>query len=332
MSGNHESTLGPMLFDPVYKDYPWGGRTLERYGRKLPPGIVAESWDVAAHPNGSSIVRNGPMAGKSLSEVFAQAGVDLVGERNRTAVERGRFPLLIKLLDANEWLSVQVHPDDGYAMVHEGEPGKTEMWVVLEAREDAHLIYGFSEPRSRATYAADIAAGTSDAPLHRMTVKRGDVIFVAPGTVHALGPGIVVAEIQQNSDSTYRIHDWGRGRQLHIEKALDVIEFGLVNAEPARPVVLLDDQAMGVEQLVTNRYFEVERLKMPVGGAFFGLAEGETFEVFGVLEGRARLEWDGEPVIAEAVDWVLVPADLGEFQVVAEADSTLLRVFVVDEP
>lgn len=325
-----ETALSPLTFSPVFKDYPWGGRNLERFGRHLPPGIVAESWDIAAHPNGSSTVRQGPLQGASLPDLVRLWGERLLGERNADALAQQRFPLLIKLLDANQWLSIQVHPDDTYAGAHEGDLGKTEMWVVLEAGSDAKLIYGFKEPTDRERYATAIAAGRGADPLFLLPVQAGDVLFVPPGTIHALGPGIVVAEIQQNSDTTYRVYDWGRDRPLHIEKSLDVLDYGLVAGAAVEPIPLLVDASLRVDLLVACPYFQVERLTVPAGGAFFGLAEGETFEIFGVLSGHAIVEWDGEPVELDAVDWVLIPAELGEFQVVASEPSVILRVFVPD--
>lgn len=320
--------LYPLTFTPVFKDYPWGGRNLERLGRTLPEGIVAESWDVAAHPNGSSIVNAGALQGKSLTEVMDELGVALVGDRSEAALAANKFPLLIKLLDANAWLSVQVHPNDDYAMKHEGEWGKTEMWVVLHAEPGAELIYGFQPGVTRARYAQEIAEGRAGDSLHRLPVKVGDVIFVRTGSVHALGPGIIVAEIQQNSDTTYRIYDWGRPRPIHIEQSLDVLNFDLVQPGPTSPITMLDDEGMKVEQLVSCEYFQTERLTLPAGGEFFGLCDGDTFEIFGVLQGKATVQWDGQPVVLNAVNWVLIPADLGEFQVVAEEKSVLLRVFV----
>jgi mannose-6-phosphate isomerase len=320
--------LTPLTFTPVFKDYPWGGRNLAQFGRTLPEGIVAESWDVAAHPNGSSPVRSGPLAGKLLTEIMAMWGESLLGARNLEALESGRFPLLIKLLDAQRWLSVQVHPDDAYAYAHEGEPGKTEMWVVLKAAPGAELLYGFRQPMTADAYQRAVEEGRSDEPIYRLPVRVGDVIFVQPGTIHALGEGIVVAEIQQNSDTTYRIYDWGRDRPVHIQKSLEVLNFDLVQPQAATPVTLLHDDGMRIELLASCPYFQTERLTLPDGGAFFGLADGESFEIFGVLEGAARVEWEGEPVQVHAVDWVLVPAELGEFQVVAEGPAVLMRIFV----
>ncbi len=323
--------LYPLTFDPIFKDYPWGGRTLaERFDRALPEGIVAESWEIAAHPNGSSTVRSGALAGLPLTAVQERWGEALVGSNSRRGMEMGRFPLLVKLLDAQRWLSVQVHPDDAYGLAHEGEPGKTEMWVVLHAEPGAELIYGFRAGVTRAGYAAEIEAGRSAEPLHRLAVRKGDVLFVPAGSVHALGPGIVVAEIQQNSDTTYRIYDWGRPRPLHIAQALDVLNFDLVAPAATRPM-LIEENGLRREELARCPYFVTERLALPAGGRFAGACTGETFEIWGVMEGVAEVQWAGAPVTLSAVDWALLPAALGNFALVATsaaAPATLLRVTV----
>jgi mannose-6-phosphate isomerase len=321
--------LYPMTFDPVFKDYPWGGRNLETlFGRSLPPGIVAESWDVAAHPNGSSTINNGPLAGKTLPEVMDMLGVALVGEHNARALDQRRFPLLVKLLDCNRWLSIQVHPNDAYGLAHEGEWGKTEMWVVLYAEPGAELIYGFAAGMTKEKYAAVIGGEQSTDGLYRLQVKQNDVIFVPSGAVHALGPGIVVAEIQQNSDTTYRIYDWARPRPLHIRQALDVLDFSLIEPEPVSPKLMVDDEGFKVEQLVACPYFETERLAMPAGYEFFGLCDATTFELWGAIGGKATIYSDAEPVTLSAVQWALLPAEMGEFQVQADEDAVLLRVYV----
>ncbi|MBE2237535.1 MAG: class I mannose-6-phosphate isomerase [Caldilineaceae bacterium] len=318
----------PLTFDPVFKDYPWGGRNLAtKLGRTIPDGIVAESWDIAAHAHGSSVVNTGALAGKTLPEVQALLGEALLGDRNTQALAAGKFPLLIKILDANRWLSVQVHPDDAYALSHEDEPGKTEMWVVLHADAGAELIYGFAPGMTRAHYAEVIGTDASVDSLHRVPVKPGDVIFVPSGTVHALGPGIMVAEIQQNSDSTYRIWDWGRPRPLHLEKSLDVLNFSQVQPGPATPIVLLDEEGLRIEQLVRCPYFETERITLPAGHQYYGLCDGSTFEIWAVLQGKTTLDADATSLTLQAVQWALLPAELGEYQISAEEDAVLLRVF-----
>jgi mannose-6-phosphate isomerase len=316
----------PLTFAPVFKDYPWGGRNLAtRLGRTIPDGIVAESWEIAAHPNGSSTIANGPLHGATLQAAMAAWGVDLVGSRNAEALAEGHFPLLIKLLDANRWLSVQVHPADAYAREHEGESGKTEMWVVVHAEPGAELIYGFRRGVTRDAFAMAIEAGDTEHYLHRVGVQAGDVIFVPTGAIHALGPGILVAEIQQNSDTTYRIYDWGRPRPLHIEKALDVLDFALVEPSPLQPT-LLPDAPVPVEVIGESKYFRTERLTLAAGQSWMGQTDETTLEIWGVLSGEATLLWDGEPIPLPAVSWVLIPASLGDFMASAARDSVLLRV------
>ena len=323
--------LYPLTFDPIFKEYVWGGRNLaEKLGRALPDGIVAESWDIAAHPNGSSMVNAGSLQGKTLGEVMALWGEALVGSNSQQALELGKFPLLIKLLDANRWLSVQVHPDDAYGLAHEQEFGKTEMWIVLHAEPGAEIIYGFLPGVPPERYAQEIAAERAADSLQRLPVKKGDVIFVPAGAIHALGPGIIVAEIQQNSDTTYRIYDWGRPRPIHLEQALDVLDFAMVMPGPVQPRTLIKEDGLHVEQLVVCPYFETNRITLPPDNAFYGVCDGATFELWGVLEGSATIEWSGEPVTLSSVAWALLPADLGEFQVIAEEQSTLLRVIVPD--
>lgn len=316
----------PLTFDPVFKEYPWGGRNLaEKLGRPIPTGVVAESWEIAAHPNGSSIVNRGPLAGKSLTEVQKVLGLALLGARNETALRRGKFPLLVKLLDANAWLSVQVHPDDEYAESHADEWGKTEMWVVLHAQPGAEIIFGFKPGVTRERFAQAIADGRTEEWLHRLPVGVGDVIFVPSGMIHALGPGLIVAEIQQNSDVTYRVFDWGRDRPLHIEDALAVIDFSQIEPGVVEPVMLVDDQALRVEQIASCDYFEIERIALPAGSSFYGLCDGDTFEIWGLLSGEVTLTWAGEPLTLTGVTWVLLPAELGEFQISSEQESHLLR-------
>ena len=330
-----EAAVYPLIFLPVFKDYPWGGRNLAtRLGREIPDGIIAESWEIAAHPNGSSTVANGPLAGQTLPEVQAAWGEALVGRRNRYALEQGRFPLLIKLLDAHRWLSVQVHPPDAYALAHEGDFGKTEMWVVLHAEVGAELIYGFSQAVSREQFAQAIATGDTERFLHRVPVVAGDVIFVPTGAIHALGPGIIVAEIQQNSDTTYRIYDWGRPRPIHVEQALAVLDFDLIAPGVLQPEAV-ENGAAATELIGQSRYFRTERIQLAADAVYTGDLNGETFEIWGVMQGEVALaakqgrNTDGAtdaPLTLDAVSWALLPATLGQFQLRARRDSVLLRV------
>ncbi len=326
-SPNPQSPIYPLTFDPVFKDYVWGGRNLaDKLGRVIPDGIVAESWEIAAHPDGSSVVNNGPLAGLTLPQVQAQLGEALIGRNNQQMLKMERFPLLIKLLDANRWLSVQVHPDDAYGLANEDDLGKTEMWVVLHAEPGAELIYGFKKGVKRETFETAIQFGEVEDWLHRVPIETGDVIFVPAGTIHALGPGAIVAEIQQNSNTTYRIYDWGRPRPIHVEQALDVLSFGLVEPGPLRPSVIRESDGVHVELIGHCSYFETHRLMMDSGATFSNTCNGDTFEIWAVLSGSATVRWTGDPVEVDAVGWVLLPAALGAYTIEANTESTLLRV------
>jgi mannose-6-phosphate isomerase len=324
--------LYPLTFDPIFKDYPWGGRALgTRLGRAIPDGIVAESWEVAAHASGTSTVNAGPLAGRTLLEVLGQWGEALAGKHSAADLAQGRFPLLIKLLDANRWLSVQVHPNDDYARAHGGDLGKTEMWVILAAEPGAEVIYGFRAGVDRTSFIQAVEAGASERWLHRLTVQAGDVVFVPAGAIHALGPGLLVAEIQQNSDTTYRIYDWGRPRPLHLAHALDVLDFGLVEPEPVQPQPV-PGATVATEVIGECAYFRTERLRLAQGERYTGVCDGATFEIWGVIEGATEVIWQGEPVRCAAVGWMLLPAALGEFAIQATRDSVLLRVIRPEAP
>ncbi len=321
-------SLYPLTFQPVLKSYPWGGRKLATHlGRELPPGKVAESWEISAHPNGPTRVAHGPAANRTLAELFAEWGEALVGSRNAAALERGRFPILIKLLDAAEWLSVQVHPDDAYALEHENDLGKTEMWVVLDAEPGAELILGFRPDVEPELFAQAVATGRADDWLHRVPVETGDVFFLLPGTIHAIGPGILLTEIQQSSDITYRVYDWNRGaddRPLHLSHALEVLDFGAT--EPGAVWTSSEDGENGDQLLASCAYFETQRLRLSPGATVEGRCDGSTFEAWAVLEGTTRLEWDGDPLDLDAVQWLLLPAAMGEYRFTARGEATLLRV------
>ncbi len=322
----------PMLFEPVLKDYLWGGRNLARLGRTLPAqGVIGESWEIAAHDDGTTIVVNGDYAGQPLTQVQAQLGLDLIGTRNAWALARGKFPLLIKLLDAAQPLSVQVHPDDDYALAHEGnELGKTEMWVVLAARPGAELILGVTRRATRAALREALLAGQPEAYLHRIAVQAGDHVCVPAGTLHAILDGLLIAEIQQNSNTTYRVFDWNRRgpdglpRALHIDKALDVIDFQAV--EPAVKHATLVEQGDGWrrELLCRNPYFVTERFELDAGVTYAGHCDGSTLEIWGVIAGAATV--GGQALTA--VRFALLPAALGEFTVATAHGATLLRTYV----
>jgi mannose-6-phosphate isomerase len=324
-----------MLFEPVLKDYIWGGRTLETLGRTLPPeGPIAESWEIAAHKDGTSAVSNGLYAGMPLTEVQADLGLELIGSNNAWALERDKFPLLIKLLDASRPLSVQVHPRDDYALAHEGnELGKTEMWVVLAAEPGAELILGVKEGTTPQAFRQGVLDGKLEPYLHRVPVKKGDHVCVPAGTLHAIMDGILIAEIQQNSNTTYRVYDWnrmgadGQPRPLHIDKALDVINFDQVKPSLEPAALISEENGVRRERLCANEYFVTERLTMEEGTVFSGENNGRSLEIWGIIEGTVTVN----DVPLEAIKFTLLPAAMGAFSVTASTPATLLRTYVADK-
>ncbi|HOE70950.1 MAG TPA: class I mannose-6-phosphate isomerase [Brevefilum sp.] len=324
--------LYPLFFEPVLKHYLWGGRNLEKIGRVLPVNQkVAESWDISSHTDGMTTVRNGQFAGKKLPDLLHLLGNSLVGSRNMWAVERGIFPLMVKLLDAEERLSIQVHPDDAYAQKHEGqnELGKAEMWVILNAKPGAAIIYGFSEEINPEKFREAIKTGSVESYLNVLPVKTGDHICVSPGTLHAILEGVLLAEIQQNSNITYRVYDWGRiddqenVRTLHIDKALDVINFQQVNEPLSLPKVIEKDPHYLLETLCHNPYFTVERFSFGQTSEYSGRCNGSTMEIWGVIQGCAVI--NGE--MMDTVTFCLLPACLGEFCFQVKPGTQMLRVY-----
>ena len=224
--------LTPLKFRAVYKDYLWGGECLKDYGKVDPAGKrVAESWEVAHHPNGESIVREGEHEGKSLGELLETYGRDLVGSLAREQ-DLKKFPLLIKLIGAQQNLSVQVHPNDEQAKrLRPGEYGKNEMWVIVKPPSTGSLIAGVKPEVTREEFTQSVADGTLEENLRYVPVKEGEALNIPAGLIHAITAGAVIYEVQQNSDTTFRVYDYNRRgddgmRELHVDEALEVSRFG----------------------------------------------------------------------------------------------------------
>ncbi len=331
------NSLYPLLFKPVLKDYIWGGRGLADLGRDLPTGGgIAESWEIAAHDDGTTAVSNGRFANQSLTAVQAELGERLIGKRSAWAAKRGKFPLLIKLLDANRALSVQVHPDDEYALAHEGnELGKSEMWVVLHADPDAQIILGIKAGTTKEIFREGVKNGRLEPHLHYLPVKTGDHICVPAGSLHAIMGGLLIAEIQQNSNTTYRVYDWnrlghdGKPRPLHVDRALDVINFEQIEPTVCPPALI--DKVDGVRRSLLCRtpYFVTERVEMEAGAVFNGRCDGNTFEIWGTIAGGVAIQGEqGDEVELTAVAFTLLPAALGRFSIHTNKKTTLLRTYV----
>lgn len=337
MPASAKALGAPLTFAPHLKDYLWGGRELERlFGRALPEGVIAESWEISGHAAGVSVVDSGPLAGRDLPGLVAEYGVELVGRRGRRAAARGEFPLLVKLLDASHALSVQVHPDDAYAAAHGlDEPGKTEMWYILHAEPGARIIHGLKGGTDQATLRQAVAKGRVQDLLNRVRVRPGDAILVPAGTVHGILSGVVLVEIQQCSDTTFRIYDWerlgpdGRPRELHVDRAMDAIHFGRDPASSDGPRVAAEGQGVRREVLAECEHFAVERVAIAAGACFESALDGDSFEAWGLLSGAGALKPAGAPPLAlEVARFVLLPAVMGAFELRATTDLVALRTYL----
>lgn len=303
----------PMLLTPVGKNYLWGGERLNReYKKNIRLFPLAETWECSTHPDGPSTVVNGPFAGLSLRYVLDQYPF-LLGEKNIGIKE---LPILVKLIDAQKDLSVQVHPDDDYALMHENDRGKTELWHILDAQPGAHLVYGFEHQVSKKILIDALREGTLDKHLHKVEVKRGDSFFIPAGTVHALGAGILVAEIQESSNVTYRVYDYdrvgldGKRRELHFDKAIEVMKME-PELEDIKKGRLFRFQPGQVRELLCQcRYFEVERLQC-VDKLELEITE-DSYQVILILEGTARINGPKEPLDVGKGQCVFLPAKLGK--------------------
>jgi mannose-6-phosphate isomerase len=309
--------LYPLTFTPIFKERVWGGRKLaELYGKALPSGVpIGESWEITDRPEGVSVIANGPLAGKTLRWLMEHHADELLGDAQPAA--GGRFPLLVKLLDAREKLSLQVHPPTARAAALRGEP-KTEMWHFADCDPGADIYVGLKRGVTRAEFERRIGDGTVAECFHRIEVRRGDTMFLPSGRVHALGAGSVLFEIQQNSDTTYRVFDWnragldGKPRELHVAQALESIDFA--DVEPG--LVPARDGA-----LVQHELFYVS-LRPFASGATMTLTAG--LQVLGVVRGAMEVTGGGESVTVHAGGFCVVPASLRGAQIRALVECSLL--------
>lgn len=321
------STLGPLLLRSSLHETIWGGQRLATIaGKRLPQGArVGESWETA----NDSVVRDGPFAGRRLDEMVALYGAALIGARAEELHGR-RFPLLAKFLDANQKLSVQAHPDDDYAAKHEGgKLGKTEAWYILHAEPDAQLVHGLARGSSAQEVREAIAQNNLEGLLRHMRARAGDVIFVPAGTVHAICGGVALYELQEYSDVTYRLYDYGRlqadgtPRELHVEKGLEVIRFEPPEVARARPLHVDLPPSSGPGEwriLVGCKHFLMEELRLR--GALSATTSPSSCVILTALEGTCAVTSEIGGVILACGDTVVLPASLGAYTV--ETSNTRL--------
>ena len=319
--------LYPLTFVPIFKERIWGGRNLETlYGKRLPPRLlIGESWEISDRPGDQSVIARGPLRGRPLRWLMEQCPAALLGPRDPMPA---RFPLLIKIIDARETLSLQVHPPAAVASRLGGEP-KTEIWYVTQAGPRAELFAGLKKGVSRADFERKLAARNVAQCFHRIAVKEGDALFLPSGRVHALGAETVVFEIQQNSDTTFRVFDWnrvgpdGKARQLHVPQSLASIDFG--DFEPALlPRTETAAQPGTIRPLVTNELFEVSLRKVAAGDQV-ALPEGRM-TILGLVEGALRIQGSGEVVRPGPGQFCLVPAQCAGTVAQAHGAAAFLQI------
>ena len=325
--------MSPFLLSPAGKDYIWGGERLKSlFGKDLDLSPLAESWECSVHPDGPSHVASGPFAGRTLEEVLAEHP-ELLGTSFSAL---GELHILVKLIDAKRDLSVQVHPDDDYAFREEGgQQGKTEMWYVLDAEPGASLVFGLSRAAKAVELRAALADGSFESLLRYIPVRPGDVFHIPSGTIHTIGGGILLVEVQQNSNLTYRLYDYGRlgkdgrPRPLHVDKALAVAD--LSAAKPPRQSlrVLRFRPGFAEEELCTCPYFQVWRCRLNAGpdaaaSQIVLPALPESYRVLLCTEGEGVLAGEEELRFRKG-DTVFIPATCGALRLSGRADFLLIR-------
>jgi mannose-6-phosphate isomerase len=320
--------LYPLTFHPIFKERVWGGREMERlYRKQLPPGApIGESWEISDRPDDASIIANGPLAGKNLSWLMENHRVELLGDSK--PANENHFPLLCKILDAREKLSLQVHPPASKAAGLGGEP-KTEMWFIADAARGAELFVGLKRGVTRAEFEKKVRTGEVAECFHRVPVRTGDAMFLPSGRVHAIGAGLVIFEIQQNSDTTYRVFDWnrvgldGKPRELHVAQSLASIDFN--DFEPALAQgKFTGDTLIQRRSLVDDPLFKVEAWNLNPDAR--DRLKPKKLQIVAATRGEIEITSGSTSVNLSAGQFSLIPAGLERTEVLAKTDAALLRV------
>ena len=290
--------MKPFFLKPAYKNYIWGGNRLRDYGKISDDACIAESWELSCHPDGESIIASGEYQGMSLRK-FLQENSDASGVHCQ---KFDRFPVLIKMIDARENLSLQVHPDNNYAWKNEHDWGKTELWYIIEAEPDSEIICGFKDTITKEQFKFAIEHHQILDWVQHIPVKAGDVFYIPAGTVHAIGKGILLAEIQQTSNLTYRIYDYDRGRELHIDKALEVSR--LAPAEPLHLEQPVIREGYTAQYLKRSPFFTVQKITVLESSVGYY----DSFRHLLILDGEAVIDLGDEEMTVKKGDSLFIPA------------------------
>ncbi|MBR6034148.1 MAG: class I mannose-6-phosphate isomerase [Clostridia bacterium] len=305
--------MEPIFLEPAFKDYIWGGNKLKTlFGKNSPYDITAESWEISTNKNGQSVIANGENKGKTLGELFENHELREAIFGTKTS-ELDKFPLLVKFIDANSNLSVQVHPDDKYAYEHEnGEKGKTEMWYIMECKEGAQIICGIKESVRKEDLPQVLNSPNVAEYLNFVQVNQGDCIYIPSGTVHAIMGDTLICEVQQNSDLTYRVYDWGRvgkdgkPRELHVQKAIDVANVG------SKPEIKeTNNWQEGEHNMISSQYFKTDKITVCV--EFNDCSNKDSFYAMNVVKGEGKIKVQDKEYNLKLGDSFIIPAKLGEY-------------------
>ena len=323
--------LYPLIFKPIFKEKIWGGQKIKTVlGKDFSPlPNCGEVWVLSGVENNQTVIENGFLVGNDLNEIVEVYMGDLLGDKifQRFGNE---FPILIKFIDANDWLSIQVHPDDGLAWKRHNSLGKTEMWYIFDAEKDAELISGFSTKLDKESYQKHLENKTLKSVMNFEKVKNGDVYYMPAGRVHALGPGILLAEIQQTSDVTYRIYDWdrideaGMMRDLHTEEALDALDFQVYDNYKTN----YDPQLNTTVKLVESPYFTTNliHLSKPIKKDY---SELDSFVIYVCAEGKFELKNDDQKYSITKGEALLLPAILDQVEIYPSPETKILEVYML---
>lgn len=323
--------LYPFKFNLILKPTIWGGdRIAKLKGIDVATECIGESWEISNVPSSESVVINGRLKNKSLKDIISIYQQEIVGKSVYDRFE-ANFPLLIKFIDACDNLSIQVHPDDKVAQIRHSSPGKTEMWYVVDAIPGSELILGFSRDSSKEEYLLKLSNNTLGDILQNVPVKKGDVFYVPAGTVHAIGKGIVIAEIQESSDITYRIYDYqrkdknGNERDLHLDLALDVIDFHACT----NPKTVYKTNINEVTPLVSSDYFTTNLISLENAIITRDYTQVDSFVIYMCLEGEFFLEYgNGEKLEVSKGETVLLPAAIKNIEFATSDKATILEVYI----
>ncbi len=317
-----------LKLEPAYKDYLWGGSKLASlYNKHSISDIIAESWELSTHKDGSSIILNGKYKDKLFRDYILDMGDKVIGSNHK---EGSEFPILIKFIDAKGDLSIQVHPDDTYALEHEGEYGKTEMWYILEAEYDAFIYYGTKNAITKEELDKSLADNTILDYLETVSVKAGDVIFVEAGSIHAIGAGIVLCEIQQNSNTTYRLYDFNRKdkdgnlRDLHIKQSLDVSNLNPLDTDFTSKYPLIENEYGNRQVLVSCNYFTVEKINLKA--SYSEVIDEKSFKSVTVLDGDLIIKSDNDKLHLSKGDSAFIPANSGSISFSGKCEYITARI------